>query len=149
MNEKYEILTIKLGNFLTLCFVVSFEKQKDNTYILRNEKMNYEYYSEEKDKSEAKKDFAEAILTFLISGIKEQKIFKWLENWGFKQKINDKEAFNSALKDIEKKVNKQKNNFKENTFSVNNESLLFENNLDNLQNNQMDFNWGQNGVKYF
>jgi hypothetical protein len=76
MNERYEILTIKLGNFLTLCFVVSFEKQKDNTYILRNEKMNYEYYSEEKDKSVAKKDFAEAILTFLKAGIEEHKIVK-------------------------------------------------------------------------
>jgi hypothetical protein len=76
MNEKYEILTIKFGNFLTLCFTVSFKKLKDNTYVLKNEKMNYEYYSEEKDENIAKKDFAEAILTFLVSGIKERKIFK-------------------------------------------------------------------------
>lgn len=143
MNEKYEILTIKFGNFLTLCFNVSFKKLKDNTYVLKNEKMNYEYYSEEKDENIAKKDFAEAILTFLVSGIKERKIFKWLENWGFKQKINDKEAFNSAWKDIKEKMNEQKSNFKKyNNFSVNNEGLLSKDSLNNLQNNQMNFNWG-------
>lgn len=142
MDKEYKVLTIKLGNFITLCLTVSFKKYKDGSYILKNEKMNYEYYTEEKDINKATKIFAESVIFFLGVAIKERKIFKWLKNWGFEQKLNDKDAFNSALNDAKEKNNKQKKFLeKENNFIVNNESLLFENNLIALENNQMNFSW--------
>ncbi len=132
MNEKYEILKIKLGNFLTLCLAVSFKKYKDNTYILKNDKMDFEYYTEEKNREKAKKLFAESIIIFLNFALKEgQKKgnpLKWLEDWGFEKKENDNEAFKLVW----------------NYIKMKNENLNV-NKINNLINKNLtsNYNWGQ------
>ena len=90
LDENTDILEIKFGNNLNIKFKIDITDVRDNEwfrgnyYRFQNEKIGYEYLSEESDLITAKNEFFESLLTYITTAVKEKKLFRYLNNWGFR-----------------------------------------------------------------
>lgn len=90
LDPNTDILEIKFGNNFSIKFKVKitdvFENEwyRSGCYLFVNEKTGYEYVSEESDLISAKNEFFEGLLSYIMVAAKEKKLFRYLDNWGFK-----------------------------------------------------------------